>query len=754
MRRSLALAVLTLVVGGSMPARALHQESPGALRLTSGTPHQGSNGRSWGNFVAFTSTEDLAGVGAARLPGPQVFVFNLDYYDCAHGTTFPATPCPPSGTPYLIQATNGVGAPANPSVSQPPSGSTTPFDVWIAFDALGSYAGDVGAPASRRQVFLKQLVTNEIRQVTSAGDGDSMRPSLSSIAGIVTFESTAMLAGFPNLAGVPQVYVYERTTNVTRQLSLTPGPGSAVGLGPSTNAMPNEGGSGIAFESTADLVGMGADSGITQIFWADYDTKTHVSTLRQVTSGNAPSRNPFAGNAPKVVVFESDATNLPGTAGLPGHNLYKVAITDPPAPLVQQLTTHSLFGDCAAPALDDSGTRLLFVCEGDPLQNLTVGDRLFAFDDTTSTLYQLTGLGTVTGRPAGNIGQWFATVATSSDLTGSGSCTTQIHVVDYFAGHWDAATSLGQYPEDVAETNACGGNCTTAADCDDGNPCNGTETCGASGVCAHGVPVVCSDGNVCNGVETCNPATGTCVGGLPLSCNDGNPCTDDSCNPVTGCVATPNALPCDDGNPCTVGDVCANATCTGTALPCPTCERCDPGTGTCGPGPRSGCAAGTGVRAGLRLRKAPLASTNLLAWKWRRTAPPPSTFGDPLTVDDYALCVFDGADALLLRTDAPAASGCGATTCWTAKAGGSFVYRDPTGSPTGLARLLLKTKPTGATKLSAKAKGTNLAMPPLTPLALPVRTQLHADTGACWEAVFGATAIQRHDATQLKAKLP
>jgi hypothetical protein len=35
-----------------------------------------------------------------------------------------------------------------------------------------------------------------------------------------------------------------------------------------------------------------------------------------------------------------------------------------------------------------------------------------------------------------------------------------------------------------------------------------------------------------------------------------------------------------------------------------------------------------------------------------------------------------------------------------------------------------------------------------------VRTQLHAETGACWEAAFGATEIQRQDATLLKAKLP
>ena len=52
--------------------------------------------------------------------------------------------------------------------------------------------------------------------------------------------------------------------------------------------------------------------------------------------------------------------------------------------------------------------------------------------------------------------------------------------------------------------------CTTAADCDDGNGCNGSETCQG----------------------------GLCIPGLPMTCNDGNACTLDSCDPVTGCTFT------------------------------------------------------------------------------------------------------------------------------------------------------------------------------------------------------------------------
>ncbi|NUN16022.1 MAG: hypothetical protein HUU55_20535, partial [Myxococcales bacterium] len=67
--------------------------------------------------------------------------------------------------------------------------------------------------------------------------------------------------------------------------------------------------------------------------------------------------------------------------------------------------------------------------------------------------------------------------------------------------------------------------------------------------CVSGTPLVCDDGDVCNGIESCDPATG-CVSGTPLVCDDGNVCTTDTCDPVGGCVHTP--IVCDDGDACTV----------------------------------------------------------------------------------------------------------------------------------------------------------------------------------------------------------
>lgn len=103
--------------------------------------------------------------------------------------------------------------------------------------------------------------------------------------------------------------------------------------------------------------------------------------------------------------------------------------------------------------------------------------------------------------------------------------------------------------------DGCDGSC---GSCDDDIVCNGAETCGPSGQCLDGIPLVCSDGNACNGLETCDPIDG-CRPGQPLNCDDGQFCNGtEACNPSSGCVAgaAPN---CDDGQDCSI-DTCNEET--------------------------------------------------------------------------------------------------------------------------------------------------------------------------------------------------
>lgn len=126
------------------------------------------------------------------------------------------------------------------------------------------------------------------------------------------------------------------------------------------------------------------------------------------------------------------------------------------------------------------------------------------------------------------------------------------------------------------------------SDCDDGDSCNGEETC-AEGVCGAGEDLVCVDENPCTD-DTCSPLTGcvfeplsgpcddgnactngdgciggSCVGGLPLSCEDSDLCTVDSCDQLVGCVneSIPEGGDCNDGNACTEGENCVSGLCSG-----------------------------------------------------------------------------------------------------------------------------------------------------------------------------------------------
>jgi hypothetical protein len=145
--------------------------------------------------------------------------------------------------------------------------------------------------------------------------------------------------------------------------------------------------------------------------------------------------------------------------------------------------------------------------------------------------------------------------------------------------------------------------------CEDGDLCNGAETC-QSGTCTAGTPpncddgnictadscdpalgcqntpvadgISCSDGDVCNGAETCQ--SGACSPGTPLNCDDGNACTSDSCNALLGCQNDPLAdgASCSDGDACNGAETCQAGSCSaGTPPNCDdgnpcTADSCDP----------------------------------------------------------------------------------------------------------------------------------------------------------------------------------
>ena len=107
-----------------------------------------------------------------------------------------------------------------------------------------------------------------------------------------------------------------------------------------------------------------------------------------------------------------------------------------------------------------------------------------------------------------------------------------------------AVTSTGQESAFSNEITSC----TTAAECNDGNPCT-VDAC--NGFCRYSAApngTSCSDGDQCDGVESCRD--GFCQGGEPLTCDDGNECTADGCSTTAGCTHTeiPSCSLCVSGN--------------------------------------------------------------------------------------------------------------------------------------------------------------------------------------------------------------
>jgi hypothetical protein len=102
--------------------------------------------------------------------------------------------------------------------------------------------------------------------------------------------------------------------------------------------------------------------------------------------------------------------------------------------------------------------------------------------------------------------------------------------------------------------------------CDDGEWCNGTETCDvATGNCVSGTPPDCDDGQWCNGTETCNESTDSCDPGTAPTCDDGQWCngtetcneSTDSCDPGSEACPDPDFLCNETTDTCE----CANCDC-------------------------------------------------------------------------------------------------------------------------------------------------------------------------------------------------
>jgi hypothetical protein len=152
-------------------------------------------------------------------------------------------------------------------------------------------------------------------------------------------------------------------------------------------------------------------------------------------------------------------------------------------------------------------------------------------------------------------------------------------------------------------------------------------------------------------------------------------------------------------------------------------------------------------------------SSDTFSWRWLKgAATPAAVFGDPLATDDYTLCVFDESTAqprLLLGTTIPAGGTCGRKPCWSGlgrpRGAKGFRYANAKGGPGGITALTLVPGIAGKAKVTVRGKGAALDLPPL-PAPVPLRVQLEAANGACFDAAYAAAGVRKNDAARFKAK--
>ncbi|MCZ7683372.1 MAG: DUF4215 domain-containing protein [Sandaracinaceae bacterium] len=157
-------------------------------------------------------------------------------------------------------------------------------------------------------------------------------------------------------------------------------------------------------------------------------------------------------------------------------------------------------------------------------------------------------------------------------------------------------------------TDACRRTCTMDSDCDDGEPCNGDETCDTTAsLCEDGTAlangVSCGSGSEVCFMEVCiTPMCGNGVVEPGETCDDNNALACGGCNATCGGAGTGR---CDDGTGCAVDNDCSSGFCDATSDQCTACTgdadcsgsplggQCVGGDcATCDPTDDAGCTGG------------------------------------------------------------------------------------------------------------------------------------------------------------------
>ena len=258
-----------------------------------------------GRYVAFTSdaTNLLSGIVSLDTnAAPDVFVHDLQ---TGHTTQVSIN------SDYL----QGNDASSWPSISA--DGRYVAFVSWSTNLVDDDTNGMLDVFVRDRQMSQTERVS--IQSATGAqGNNVSTAPSISADGRYVAFQSWATnlldTGGFPTIDnGMPDVFVHDRQTGSTRQISIGPGPAYAPGDG--WSSFPSISGDGryVAFQSHATNLVENDTNDTSDIFVRDRQTnQTTRISVQSVTGeeGNSSSVLPSISADGRYVAFTSVATNL------------------------------------------------------------------------------------------------------------------------------------------------------------------------------------------------------------------------------------------------------------------------------------------------------------------------------------------------------------------------------------------------------------------------------------------------------------
>jgi hypothetical protein len=165
----------------------------------------------------------------------------------------------------------------------------------------------------------------------------------------------------------------------------------------------------------------------------------------------------------------------------------------------------------------------------------------------------------------------------------------------------------------------------------------------------------------------------------------------------------------------------------------------------CSPTPLAGCRTSITASGLFNFKQRANPATSSLTWKFQRG---PTTvgadFGDPLTTDSYAFCVYDSSASPqpLLEAAVPPGGACAKLPCWKPFTGGRIDYFDRPRYVAGIELIRMLPGPAGKAKVQVTGRGERLDLPAL-PLTAPVTVQLQVTNGECWSAVY-AGRIKRN----------